>query len=396
MKHTFKYLGGVVAGLALAVSMGAAPVTALAAGTVYVNDGTGNDTGINCPSTPYTDIQTGIDNALSGGSKMVVVCQGTYTAGGSVSSAPGGLTVKALGAVYVNPTGPYAGGLFQADFSGPVTFQGFIISSTNLIGAQAFYYYNAGGSIIQNSIVHWRSATPYAASGVNYGVYIHTDTKTSIKVDHNSFGDMSNYGVYVESPGGVTISHNRLKFFTVWTNGSNVPQYTNYTPYGISLQGTAGAKLLNNVLDADGNWGRVQNPLTRAISMVDSSSNQVTKNTVSGFWHGLWAYADCSATSKANTNSISSNLFNEDNLALSIGGWGSCAGTANGNKIAGNKVYTIEGGADGIIVQHSVSEVVTGNQVTGNTVAGYGVALLIEAGNTNSGNKTPAAPPPGA
>jgi nitrous oxidase accessory protein NosD len=298
--------------------------------------------------------------------------------------------------VVVRPPGPYGGGLFQATDSRNINFQGFIIDGqANLVGAMAFYFFNASGSITKNTVMHWHHATPYAPSGSNVGVFISNATKLPLKVDHNTFSDMSNTGIQVTAPGGVTISHNSIRTYTEWLAGP--PHQVTYGVTGILLEDTNGAKVLNNTIKTDQNLVNTGIPISRAIFLIDSSSNQIKSNIVDDYYHGIMLVASCPGVSSANM--IANNKLYETKTGISIGTWGGCSTDVyQNNKVISNKVFTWTSVFDtGIRVAAFNNEVVTGNQIKGNTIGGYGSSPLdITAGNPNSGNKIRLVPPPGA
>jgi parallel beta-helix repeat protein len=391
--------------LALATGLGAAP---LAGGqVVYVDNPNVPNGSVNCPSTPYLTIETGLA-AFNGDTSNVTlyVCPGVYDGFGGFGYEIGGYTnLKIIGRG--NPTiqaiPSFVSSMFAVVDSSNVTIEGLTIDGHGHLGTSAtsaIVFQNSYGTIKGNTITAWHQpyvGTPPFNVGPNPAHSINVSSVPSgksVKVQNNTIYDSQDTGILVYNSSAVEVSNNRVVFGSAivpYGVGSVAPVQA-----GIALvQTNPGITVSNNQVISDADLFPQAHNYARGIMLLGTIGARVTNNTVRGTaaqitietwcdWYGAVASNNIVSGNKLyDTISVGVYITARDDASTFCG----TTPHADFNQVKQNTIYTLDRnvadnpfGLFGVLLETRGTGVIGSNTVTNNTIAGFGLDSVNTGG----------------
>jgi len=360
--------------------------------TYFVDNHTASDD--NCPATPYTTIQAGID--ASGPGDTVKVCPGTYPEQPLVMGhSHDGLkleSVKPLEAVVKwpavdMPSATYPSGshhLLEINTANQVTLRGFTITGPfNSGGCQVDRH---EGVLVSNAFdghIHHNHVTMIQDTNVLlYGCqqgdavaigWRNFPTPGSARVDHNQVDEYQKNGIQAVNQGtSLKADHN------VVTGPNNAGVRAITAPNGFSIFNKAAATVDHNIV-SNNHFARF--PLSTGIILDESpaGSSRVDHNRVFNNDYGI--ESDTQINLEISHNDVFSNTG--DGITL-CGDAASLCGAAQDNIVLKNHI-TGNGGSGIILYSGTTPSGVSSNLLKDNLIENNGGTPPAILGETNTG-----------
>ncbi|MEW6219696.1 MAG: Calx-beta domain-containing protein [Thermodesulfobacteriota bacterium] len=345
---------------------------------------------VGCPGSPFTSIQSAIDDVSTGTGDTITVCDGTYAEQITFPSGKNITVVAQNGpaVTIINPS--VAGGAVV--FAGPATLEGFTIdndghSNASCRGIQV----NAGTPTIRNCVVE--DGYPGTTSGNRPGIYI-SGSDAGATLDgttvRNNSSNQYNYHVVFEGPstGVLSIINNSVIGGGSSAGGVNVANVgTTTTISDSTISNSTGQRGINasssplsiSNSTISGNQGGIS--ISGSTATITNSS--ISNNTVAG--SGIGIYADSGAELTITGCTINSNTTTSSGYGHGAGIHlnGASTATISKTRIQGNRGY--HGG--GLYLQAASSATltncwITGNDAQNNQYAGGGGLYVTGASST--------------